>query len=202
MFGCADPNFVHTTYQIRPIKNGSWILPTGQSQTKTCFFTNENTLKGFATQLLMTNLHQLIWRWLIWVVRAGFPISQQSFCLPSIWLLHCDSLSLKNTCRYLHGLSCVETWFMSRILEMPPEKKKNVILLRYVFGIQGIQQPSHSKCLEMTSSCRVRHEHYLAAKAVGCTSKCSPWKEPAAACMGVYSIKYYDMICVCMYICI
>ena len=84
----------------------------------------------------------------------------------------------------------------------PKKKKKNVILLRYVFGIQGIQQPSHSKCLEMTSSCRVRHEHYLAAKAVGCTSKCSPWKEPAAACMGVYSIKYYDMICVCMYICI
>ena len=89
----------------------------------TCFFTNENTLKGFATQLLMSNLHQLIWRWLIWVVRAGFPISQPSFCLPSIWLLHCDSLSLKNTCRYLHGLSCVVSWFMSRILEMPPEKK-------------------------------------------------------------------------------
>lgn len=131
MFGCADPNFVHTTYQIRPIKNGSWILPTGQSQTKTCFFTNENTLKGFATQLLMTNLHQLIWRWLIWVVRAGFPISQQSFCLPSIWLLHCDSLSLKNTCRYLHGLSCVETWFMSRILEMPPGKKK----MLYSYGM-------------------------------------------------------------------
>ena len=127
----------------------------------------EVIIKSYLSQVLMANLHQLIWSWLIWGIFApGFPMSrsQTSVCHQA-FLHHWYSLSLKvilvATCTVYSVLnpgSCPES-------SKYPLKKKTVTLciplLQYAFGIQGIQQPSHSKCLEMTSSCRVRHEHYL-----------------------------------------